>query len=435
MRVLQSRTWAAVFALGLLAAPARATGPEAGGKLVVFPVEDRGSGLEAAQLDQLTEYLAAKLGEGGQFRIVHRADLAAVLQGRACAERDCQLEVGMQLKADFTLTTTLGRIGDICIFNTSLYGAGDSAALRTATERGSCEAGALLGALDVTALKLKARALPPSQGPVADARPMPMKPPGRPAPPAPAADGQPRRVTVGPSGQPLPEQPEPEAEPRQVPTPVIQPGAPGPPSPGQQPWGVAPGPSTAPPGAPVDAPIDPEWEPADPAAVSAPAGPKEARRFMVFGLTGSYPVLKQSGEADYTEPGGLWGARAAFEWLMGSYLAMGVGVTGLVGDGSASADLALRFGPTFEVADRIRLLLFADGGLSLWLPEEGDTLVGFQLGAGAAARWMMTRHFGLAGELRVAVQLIDDQSTDTSEPPTQVNLWLISGQLGVVVAW
>ena len=44
--------------------------------------------------------------------------------------------------------------------------------------------------------------------------------------------------------------------------------------------------------------------------------------------------------------------------------------------------------------------------------------------------------YGLRNEAnRIFQSLLDDQSTDVNSQPTQVNLWLISGQLGVLVAW
>ena len=449
----------AILLLLSLAGPVAAG--DAAPKLVVFPLENRGSPLSAEELSQLTDYLASKLGEGGQYRIINRADLAAVLAGKACVERDCQLEAGMQLGAAYTVSVSLGRLGDLCILSASMYRAGESAALRTATERGGCQAPKLLDAVDVTAVKLKARALgagvavapppdlpvkTPSQAPAVrkpverpDVRPMPLGPDGRPAPAAPAPEIEARPMAVGPDGIPLPNQPVPEAQPRSMPPPVVlPPGWPKAPA-GQvaQAASQPESPSGEPGDSPQGDPGDREWADTDPARASAPQAPQAPRRFLSLSMNLAYPHLQHSGPTDYSEPKALVGSRLAFDWLMGEHLIMGVGFVGQAGSGDALAEVNLRFGGIFRLGEDLVLTAFGAAGLGGFLPDDESSLVGFSLALGTGLRYMISPHFGLLAEIGGSVQIMDGGGTNDGydTQTNELNLWRLQLDTGVVVGW
>ncbi len=381
------RSWFACLAVLFAVAPAAGQDEKPPMKAAVFPVENRGSPLKAEELVGLTDHLAKKLGEGGRFRIVPRADLEAALGGKTCVERGCQIEVGRKLGADFVVSASLGRVGDLCIVNAGLYRVGEAAALRTSSGRGPCRADALLAPLRAVADELGSLDMG-EPGPTAEPRTVP-SPDGIPEP---APDVEARPMPLGPDGRPTPPEPEVEALPRIIPMPVI-------------PMPVVPDRALA---------LEPE---------------RPARRFLSVALVYGHPFVQQEDSADqYQEPDWLLGARISLDWLLGDWFLLGLGFTGLAGGESSLADLALRFGGAFRIGSSLILLVFADAGLGAWMPDESDILAGFSLGAGGQARYMITNHFGLAAEIGAGVLFMNDGYSS-------LDFWRIHADLCVVLGW
>ena len=151
---------------GMLLAPAGAR--SGGGPIVaMFDMEDRGSGLEPEVLENLIDYMAALLTEGG-YQVVPRDQIRERLvqrkksSYRTCIEQSCQIELGRELAAQKTLSTKILRIGDTCKVTAVMYDLKRAATESAATAGSACEVNQLLEAVTKISAKLCA--------PLADAR-------------------------------------------------------------------------------------------------------------------------------------------------------------------------------------------------------------------------------------------------------------------------
>jgi hypothetical protein len=145
-------------------APARiALGDEAQPVVAVFEIENRGTPLDPDEIQALTDYLASRLGEGGLFRIVPRDEIKKrLVQVKAesyseCKDLSCQVEIGRELAAQMTVTTSVGRIGDTCVVSSGLYDLAKAATLRTASARGPCTSEEMLERIGEIAAKLQGK--------------------------------------------------------------------------------------------------------------------------------------------------------------------------------------------------------------------------------------------------------------------------------------
>ncbi|HUU03897.1 MAG TPA: hypothetical protein VM425_20850 [Myxococcota bacterium] len=142
--------WSAAYAAGKQPVPI----------LAVFQIENRGTTLTAQEIDILTDYLGTRLGEGGLFRIVPRDEIRARLATqkketyKTCYDRSCQIDIGQELSAQYTLSASIGKIGSLCILTAALFDLRKAATERTATAKGPCDTDHLLSALDEAIAKL-----------------------------------------------------------------------------------------------------------------------------------------------------------------------------------------------------------------------------------------------------------------------------------------
>jgi len=129
--------------------------------VAVFDIENRGSPLSREQLVTLTDYLGTKLGERGMYRIIPRQDIHARLTQvkkesyKECYDQSCQIEIGRELAAEFTISSSIGRVGKLCLITASLYDLRKAATSRTATARGPCTEEELVNAIEEVADKLQ----------------------------------------------------------------------------------------------------------------------------------------------------------------------------------------------------------------------------------------------------------------------------------------
>ncbi len=147
---------AAVYILLVLGivAPGRAAEPDLSIIIAVFDVDDATGDLAPEILDQLTDYLATRLGEGGRFRIIPRADIRERLYDskresyRTCYDEECQIELGRDLAASKTLSAKILRLGQGCNLALQMYDLRRAVTEATANARVSCEVENLMEAID-----------------------------------------------------------------------------------------------------------------------------------------------------------------------------------------------------------------------------------------------------------------------------------------------
>lgn len=131
--------------------------------VAVFGIEDARPPkirLPANELENLTDYLAAKLSAGGKFKLVPNAQLRSALADkkaesyRACYDTSCQVEIGKELAAQKSLSTKIMMIGDQCFTVSTIYDLRESASDRSADHEGACDPKAISEALRKIALEL-----------------------------------------------------------------------------------------------------------------------------------------------------------------------------------------------------------------------------------------------------------------------------------------
>ena len=115
-----------------------------GAFVAVFDIEDKSGRLSSPEIDGLTDYLANKIAEGGLFHVVPRDEIKKrLLQQKSksykkCYDQSCQIEIGREIAAQKTLTTTISRIGSSCVVTAALFDLQKAATDATASSRGKC---------------------------------------------------------------------------------------------------------------------------------------------------------------------------------------------------------------------------------------------------------------------------------------------------------
>lgn len=184
--------WGKSFLALLLLVPA--TGLAGTGQpasvVAVFTIESRIDTLSRQEVETLTDFLGTKLGEGGRLLIIPRQEIRRRLQGQKknsyknCYDQSCQIELGRELAAQYSVAASIGRVGSQCLVTAALYDLKKAATEATATARSGCDADSLLGAVEKVAAKLSAGK---GTGEPAQLPPQPRKP-------------QPQDATPGPGG-------------------------------------------------------------------------------------------------------------------------------------------------------------------------------------------------------------------------------------------
>jgi hypothetical protein len=139
--------------------------------VAVFEIEDQESGLRPKEISILTDYLGSKLGEGGTYNVVPRAEIKKRLleqkqdSFKSCYDESCQIELGRELSAQFTLRTTISRAGSQCLLTSVLYDLKTAASHRSATAKAPCEVDRLVDSLDELVAILKGQSPRPEPEP------------------------------------------------------------------------------------------------------------------------------------------------------------------------------------------------------------------------------------------------------------------------------
>jgi hypothetical protein len=122
--------------------------------VAVFRVQRTGANADDPVLDQLTEYLSARLTEVCGFRVVPPELLRQRLveektQGyRQCFDQSCQIEIGKAVAAQKSLSTRIVQVGDQCALTATLYDLKTETTERSATARMACSDNALMDGMD-----------------------------------------------------------------------------------------------------------------------------------------------------------------------------------------------------------------------------------------------------------------------------------------------
>lgn len=127
--------------------------------IAIFDIEDQGSGLSEESLSRLTNYLSVLLAEGG-FQVVPRDQIRQRLlevkkeSHQSCYDQACQVELGRELAAQFSVSTQIIRIGDQCRLTASFYNLRKATTSKAASARAECTEKSLGNAAEKLAKQL-----------------------------------------------------------------------------------------------------------------------------------------------------------------------------------------------------------------------------------------------------------------------------------------
>ncbi len=131
--------------------------------VAVFGIQDNSKRLKRKLVKSLTVYLGNLLGKGGIYQIVAPGDIRRAMREQVkdakrseCFEQKCQIEIGRELAANKTLSTTIDRIGNVCMVGTRLYDLERMATDITATAEGPCTPAGLMKAVKQAAAEIRA---------------------------------------------------------------------------------------------------------------------------------------------------------------------------------------------------------------------------------------------------------------------------------------
>ena len=130
--------------------------------VAVFLMESQGSKLNADTTAGLTDYLATRLGENGRLQIIPRDELYKRLRvqkvkshSQAC-DNNCQIEVGRELAAQYSVSSTVSKVGkNICLITANVFDLRKAATVRAASFRGSCDESDLVDGVETIAEKIE----------------------------------------------------------------------------------------------------------------------------------------------------------------------------------------------------------------------------------------------------------------------------------------
>jgi hypothetical protein len=148
--------------------------------IAIFLMESRGSPLKGDEISSLTDYMAAKLGEKGEFQIIPRDEIKKHLVAakkdsyKDCYDSSCQIQIGKELAAEFSISSAVSKVGSQCLIYASVWDLAKSTQIKSATERSQCDPEVLINAIEKIAEKLELA--------MTGKEPPPNSTPGQPAP-------------------------------------------------------------------------------------------------------------------------------------------------------------------------------------------------------------------------------------------------------------
>jgi len=146
-----------LFALLAVESAGRASEPAP--IVAVFDIEDRGTGLSAETLSNLTDYLVVLLTAGG-YEVVPRRQLKERINQqkeegyKACYDQSCQVELGRELAAQKSLSTQIFQVGGVCRLTATLIDLKKATTEKACFVKSECGEKQLLVALEELSQKL-----------------------------------------------------------------------------------------------------------------------------------------------------------------------------------------------------------------------------------------------------------------------------------------
>lgn len=128
--------------------------------LAVFQFDSKGAGISAKELTGLCDYLAARLAVDGHYRVLPRKEIRNRLLSqkrktfKECYDVACQIELGRELAANKSLSTSVNRLADVCVVTANLYDLKRAATDTAAIVNSACNVKALMEAMDEVARQL-----------------------------------------------------------------------------------------------------------------------------------------------------------------------------------------------------------------------------------------------------------------------------------------
>ncbi|GEM_PF-6772741 len=112
--------------------------------VAVFDIHNQGSPLSKPIVGRLGDYLAGRLAMCNLYRLAPRDQLRKEIARQRtqshqdCYDQSCQIELGAQIAADKSLSTSIIKIGNICEVTSSLYDVRSETTVLGASQEGKC---------------------------------------------------------------------------------------------------------------------------------------------------------------------------------------------------------------------------------------------------------------------------------------------------------
>jgi hypothetical protein len=131
--------------------------------VAVFDAESKGVSLPPDVLSRLSDYVASRLASTSIYAIVPQADVRnRIQQAKAesykdCYDQACQIEIGKELAAQKTLSTSLLKLGSSCVASLTLFDLRTAATEKAVTSEGGCAEDEIIGSLKNALAQLSGR--------------------------------------------------------------------------------------------------------------------------------------------------------------------------------------------------------------------------------------------------------------------------------------
>ncbi len=146
-----------LFLLSSSALTAHARDSKSAPIVAVFDLENRGSPLTDSEILGLSDYLSTKLSEGGSILVIPKDEIRKRITQqklnfkKECFDSSCQIAIGKELAAEYSINSSISRIGSNCIITSQLYDLQKAASVDAASSRKKCNADALIEGVEYIA--------------------------------------------------------------------------------------------------------------------------------------------------------------------------------------------------------------------------------------------------------------------------------------------
>lgn len=122
--------------------------------VAVFTIQDKTGQLTPEMIQQLTDYLRARVAGGGSFQVIPSSQLKQRLSQqktesyKACYDEQCQIEIGRELAANKSLATQIVKVGTMCAVMSTLYDLKKAITDHSSTQKSGCRQDELVSAVE-----------------------------------------------------------------------------------------------------------------------------------------------------------------------------------------------------------------------------------------------------------------------------------------------